>query len=81
MCIRDRCYLVIALVSGIILSVTALGAVPRIISLASELGYYNGGLYEYDYGYGSLYGGSEYYVTQLAMELFFYCLLYTSRCV
>ena len=66
------CYLVIALVSGIVLSVTALGAVPRIISLASELGYYNSGLYGYDYGYGSLYGGSEYYVTQLAMELFFY---------
>lgn len=64
------CYLVIALVSGIVLSVTALGAVPRIISLASELGYYNSGLYGYDYG--SLYGGSEYYVTQLAMELFFY---------
>lgn len=62
------CYLVIALVSGIVLSVTALGAVPRIISLASELGYYNSGLYGYDYGYG----GSEYYVTQLAMELFFY---------
>lgn len=66
------CYLVIALVSGIVLSVTALGAMPRIISLASELGYYNSGLYGYDYGYGSLYGGSEYYVTQLAMELFFY---------
>lgn len=64
------CYLVIALVSGIVLSVTALGAVPRIISLASELGYYNSGLYGYDYG--SLYGGSEYYVAQLAMELFFY---------
>ena len=62
------CYLVIALVSGIVLSVTALGAVPRIISLASELGYYNSGLY----GYGSPYGGSEYYVAQLAMELFFY---------
>ena len=60
------CYLVIALVGGIVLSVTALGAAPRIISLASELGYYNSGLY----GYG--YGGSEYYVTQLAMELFFY---------
>lgn len=64
------CYLVIALVSGIVLSVTALGAMPRIISLASELDYYNSGLYGYDYG--SLYGGSEYYVTQLAMELFFY---------
>lgn len=64
------CYLVIALVSGIVLSVTALGAMPRIISLASELGYYNSGFY--GYGYGSLYGGSEYYVTQLAMELFFY---------
>lgn len=64
------CYLVIALVSGVVLSVTALGAMPRIISLASELGYYNSGLYGYDYG--SLYGGSEYYVTQLAMELFFY---------
>lgn len=66
------CYLVIALVGGIVLSVTALGAAPRIISLASELGYYNGGLYGYDYGYGSPYGGSEYYVAQLAMELFFY---------
>ena len=58
------CYLVIALVSGIVLSVTALGAMPRIISLASELGYYNSGL--------SPYGDLEYYVTQLAMELFFY---------
>lgn len=58
------CYLVIALVSGIVLSVTALGAMPRIISLTSELGYYNSGL--------SPYGGSEYYVAQLAMELFFY---------
>ena len=58
------CYLVIALVSGIVLSVTALGAVPRIISLASELGYYNSGL--------SPYGDLEYYVNQLAMELFFY---------
>ena len=66
------CYLVIALVGGIVLSVTALSAAPRIISLASELGYYNGGLYGYDYGYGSPYGGSEYYVAQLAMELFFY---------
>ena len=66
------CYLVIALVGGIVLSVTALGAAPRIISLASELGYYNGGLYGFDYGYGSPYGGSEYYVAQLAMELFFY---------
>ena len=66
------CYLVIALVGGIVLSVTALGAAPRIISLASELGYYNSGLYGFDYGYGSPYGGSEYYVTQLAMELFFY---------
>lgn len=66
------CYLVIALVGGIVLSVTALSAAPRIISLASELGYYNGGLYGFDYGYGSPYGGSEYYVTQLAMELFFY---------
>lgn len=62
------CYLVIALAGGIVLSVTALGAAPRIISLASELGYYNSGLY----GYGSPYGGSEYYVAQLAMELFFY---------
>lgn len=62
------CYLVIALVGGIVLSVTALSAAPRIISLASELGYYNSGLY----GYGSPYGGSEYYVAQLAMELFFY---------
>ena len=51
------CYLVIALVGGIVLSVTALGAAPRIISLASELGYYNSGLYGYDYGYGSPYGG------------------------
>lgn len=58
------CYLVIALVSGIVLSVTALGAMPRIISLTSELGYYNSGL--------SPYGDLEYYVTQLAMELFFY---------
>lgn len=58
------CYLVIALVSGIVLSVTALGAMPRIISLASELGYYNGGF--------SPYGDLEYYVAQLAMELFFY---------
>ena len=58
------CYLVIALVGGIVLSVTALGAAPRIISLASELGYYNSGL--------SPYGDLEYYVTQLAMELFFY---------
>lgn len=58
------CYLVIALVSGIVLSVTVLGAMPRIISLASELGYYNSGL--------SPYGDLEYYVTQLAMELFFY---------
>lgn len=58
------CYLVIALVSGIVLSVTALGAMPRIISLASELGYYNSGL--------SPYGDLEYYVAQLAMELFFY---------
>lgn len=66
------CYLVIALVGGIVLSVTALSAAPRIISLASELGYCNGGLYGYDYGYGSPYGGSEYYVAQLAMELFFY---------
>lgn len=66
------CYLVIALVGGIVLSVTALGAAPHIISLASELGYYNSGLYGFDYGYGSPYGGSEYYVTQLAMELFFY---------
>lgn len=66
------CYLVIALVGGIVLSVTALGAAPRIISLASELGYYNSGLYGFDYGYGSPYGGSEYYVAQLAMELFFY---------
>lgn len=63
------CYLVIALVGGIVLSVTALSAAPRIISLASELGYYNGGLYGYSYGYGSPYGGSEYYVAQ---ELFFY---------
>ena len=63
------CYLVIALVGGIVLSVTALSAAPRIISLASELGYYNGGLYGYDYGYGSPYGGSEYYVAQ---GLFFY---------
>ncbi len=62
------CYLVIALVGGIVLSVTALGAAPRIISLVSELGYYNSGLY----GYGSPYGGSEHYVAQLAMELFFY---------
>ena len=66
------CYLVIALVGGIVLSVTALGAAPRIISLASEMGYYNGGFYGYGYGYGSPYGGSEYYVAQLAMELFFY---------
>lgn len=58
------CYLVIALVSGIVLSITALGAMPRIISLTSELGYYNSGL--------SPYGDLEYYVTQLAMELFFY---------
>lgn len=58
------CYLVIALVSGIVLSVTAFGAMPRIISLTSELGYYNSGL--------SPYGDLEYYVTQLAMELFFY---------
>ena len=66
------CYLVLSLVGGIVLSVTALGAAPRIISLASELGYYNSGLYGFDYGYGSPYGGSEYYVAQLAMELFFY---------
>lgn len=66
------CYGVFALIAGVVLSVTAIGAAPRIISLASELGYYNSGLYGYGYSYGYGYGGSDYYVAQLAMELLFY---------
>lgn len=60
------CYLVLSVVVGLVLSVTAIGALPRIFSLVSDFGYYGSSLYGYGYGY------NDYYTAQIALELVAY---------
>lgn len=62
------CCLVLSIVAGLVLSVTAIGALPRILSLVSDLGYYGGSLHGYGYGY------TDYYTAQIVFELLAYVL-------